>query len=49
MKLCGGIDEEDFQNGGLPFFKQGTASWCITTRVRIRHAMIPMVLPHRIQ
>ena len=27
---------------------QGTASWCITTRVRIRHVMIPLVLPHRI-
>ena len=26
---------------------QGTASWCITTRVRIRHVMIPLVLPHR--
>ena len=29
---------------------QGTASGCITTRVRIRHVMIILlVLPHRIQ
>ena len=27
---------------------QGTASYGITTRVRIRHVMIPLVLPHRI-
>ena len=26
---------------------QGTASYCITTGVRIRHVMIPLVLPHR--
>ena len=25
MKFGDGLDEEDFQNGGLPFFQQGTA------------------------
>ena len=47
-KFWGGLDEEDFQNGEIPFFQQGTASWCITTCVRTRHVMIPLVLPHRI-
>ena len=32
----------------FPFFQQGTASLCITTRVRIRHVMIPLVLAHPI-
>ena len=27
---------------------QGTASLCITTRVRIKHVMIPLALPHHI-
>ena len=29
-------------------FQRGTASLCITTRVRIRHVMIPLVLSRRI-
>ena len=34
--------------GDYHFFQQGTASWRITTGVRIRHAMILLVLPHGI-
>ena len=43
FESLGGLDEEEFQNGGLQFFSAGN-SWCITTRVRIRHVMVPLVL-----
>ena len=44
LKFWGWLDEEDFQMADF----QGTASWCITTRVRIRHVMIWLVWPHGI-
>ena len=31
LKFWGGVDEDDFQNEGLQFFKQGTADVLLLT------------------
>ena len=40
LKLWGGLDEEDFQNGGFPFFvQQGTAD-VLLFRLELNNGMI---------